>query len=58
MGNYFSQTEEGYNELHKIGGEIIGENDPILDAILIYTTYSVLKKIGLEDKFTIKVNSI
>lgn len=58
MGNYFSQTENGYSELHKIGGEIIGENDPILDAILIYTTYSVLRKIGLEDKFTIKINSI
>ncbi|QFR38892.1 hypothetical protein A9Q91_01515 [Candidatus Gracilibacteria bacterium 28_42_T64] len=58
MDNYFSNGEMGYNELEKIGGEIIGENDPILDAILIYITYSILNKIGLENDFTIRINSI
>jgi len=41
-----------------IWGEIIWENDPILDAIQIYITYTVLNKIGLKDKFSISINSI
>lgn len=41
----------------RIGGEILWENDPILDAILVYITYSVLNKVGLEWDFAIRVNS-
>ncbi len=41
-----------------IWADIIWENDPILDAIQIYVTYTVLNKIGLKDKFIITVNSI
>lgn len=42
----------------RIWWEIIWENDPILDAIIIYLTYICLKKIWLENTFNIKINSI
>jgi histidyl-tRNA synthetase len=59
MDQYFNLDDEGkYSEMERFGGEIIGENDPILDAILIYIIYSILNKIGLGDTFKIKVNSI
>ncbi len=45
-------------QVDRIWWEIIGENDPILDAISIYITYSVLNKIWLENSFTISINSI
>ena len=58
MDQYFSHDEGKYSEMERFGGEIIGENDPILDAILIYIMYSTLNKIGLEDTFKIRINSI
>jgi histidyl-tRNA synthetase len=46
MDQYFNLDDEGkYSEMERFGGEIIGENDPILDAILIYIIYSILNKI-------------
>lgn len=58
MDQYFTNDEGKYSEMERFGGEIIGENDPILDAILIYIMYSTLNKIGLENTFKIRVNSI
>lgn len=59
MDQYFNVDDNGkYSEMERFGGEIIGENDPILDAILIYIIYSILNKVGLEDTFKIRVNSI
>ena len=59
MDQYFNVDDNGkYSEMERFGGEIIGENDPILDAILIYIIYSILNKIWLEDTFKIRVNSI
>ena len=58
MDQYFSHDGGKYSEMERFGGEIIGENDPILDAILIYIMYSTLNKIGLEDTFKIRINSI
>ncbi|MFK7779562.1 MAG: His/Gly/Thr/Pro-type tRNA ligase C-terminal domain-containing protein [Candidatus Gracilibacteria bacterium] len=42
----------------RIGGEVIGENDPILDAISVYLNYISLNKIGLENTFVITINSV
>ena len=53
MDRFLCEDKEEY----RIGGNIIWENDPILDAIMIYITYTVLNKIGLSDKFNIKINS-
>lgn len=59
MDQYFNVDDNGkYSEMERFGGEIIWENDPILDAILIYIIYSILNKVGLEETFKIRVNSI
>ena len=44
-------------QIERIWGEVIWENDAILDAISIYITYSVLNQIWLKDTFKIKINS-
>ena len=44
-------------QTERIGWEIIWENDPILDAISIYLTYTVLNQIWLKDTFKISINS-
>ena len=58
MDQYFTNDNGKYSEMERFGWEIIGENDPILDAILIYIMYSTLNKVGLEDTFKIRINSI
>ncbi len=52
------QNDWNIKSIETIWADIIGENDPILDAIQIYLNYTVLKKIWLDWKFEIKVNSI
>jgi len=55
----YDRPQKGrYRQFFQIGAEIIGENDPILDAQMIHIVHTVLSKIGLKDKFTIKINSI
>jgi len=59
MDQYFNVDDNGkYGEMERFGWEIIGENDPILDAILIYIIYSILNKIGLDETYKIRINSI
>ncbi len=41
----------------RIGWDILWENDPILDAISVFIVYTVLNKIGLENTFSIKINT-
>jgi len=55
MENFLRQSRE-YKEAFLIGGEVIGETDPIIDAQMIYMTYMCLKKIGLHD-VVIRINS-
>jgi len=45
-------------EEYRIGWEIIWENDPILDAIMIYMCYIAFNKINLWWKFKIRINSV
>ncbi|MDD3646720.1 MAG: His/Gly/Thr/Pro-type tRNA ligase C-terminal domain-containing protein [Candidatus Gracilibacteria bacterium] len=40
------------------GGDVVGEDDPIIDAQLIFITYTVFNKIGLNGQFKIRINSI
>jgi histidyl-tRNA synthetase len=54
MDRFFSDWKEEY----RIGWEVLWEDDPILDAIMIYMTYSALNKIGLEKTYKIRVNSL
>lgn len=47
-----------FRQFFQVGAEIIGEQDPVLDAQLIYMGYQVLSKIGLNWEFKVKINSI
>ncbi|MBB1564803.1 hypothetical protein D8B46_06785 [Candidatus Gracilibacteria bacterium] len=58
MESFLKKIGDDIEEKILIGTEIIGEDDPILDAIQIYINYKVLNDIGLSDKFVIKINSI
>ena len=55
---YMDYFFKNWIQEQRIWAEIIGENDPILDAISIYITYSSLNKIWLENTFTIGINSV
>ncbi len=54
MDRFLNNEKEEY----RIVWDVLWENDPILDAIMIYITYRVLNEIGLENTFKIRVNSI
>ncbi len=47
-----------YRQFHQVGAEIIGEEDPILDAKAIYIMKNILDGIGLAGTYTIKINSL
>ncbi|MBU1082843.1 histidine--tRNA ligase [Patescibacteria group bacterium] len=46
-----------YREFYQYGLEILGEDDPIADAILIQTAVRFYQKLGLTD-FVVKINSL
>ena len=54
---YMSRFFPKWSEEIRIWAEILWENDPILDAILIYITYWVLTKVWLWEEFSIRINS-
>lgn len=56
VDRYFSIKNNILSESFLIWGEIIWENDPILEALLIHLTYTVLCEIGLQDSFKLKIN--
>jgi histidyl-tRNA synthetase len=47
-----------YRQFHQVGAEIIGEEDPILDAKAIYLMREILDGLGLGGTYTIKINSL
>lgn len=55
----YERPQKGrYRQFYQIGAEIIGEQDPVLDAQMIYIGYKALQKIGLEGDFKVVINSI
>ena len=44
MGRAYRQNNS-FQECYTIGGEIIGESDPIIDAQSVYIAYSIFQKI-------------
>ncbi len=55
----YDRPQKGrYRQFHQVGGEIIGESDPILDAKMIYMGCSMLAGLGLAGKFTVKLNTL
>lgn len=55
---YMDHFFDNNTQEERIWWEIIWENDPILDALSIYLIYTVLNKIGLENTFSININSV
>ncbi len=55
----YDRPQKGrYRQFHQIGGEIIGEEDPILDAKMIHIMKSLMDSAGLAGTYTIKINSL
>jgi len=55
----YDRPQKGrYRQHHQFGAEVIGEEDPIIDAQLIYLGYKAMNSAGLEGDFVIKLNSI
>ena len=55
----YDRPQKGrYRQHHQFGAEIIGEEDPILDAQLIYIGYKTLNSIGLKWDFKVVINSV
>lgn len=55
----YDRPQKGrYRQFHQLGGEIIGEIDPILDANMIFVGCSMLDSLGLKGTYKVKLNSI
>lgn len=55
----YDRPQKGrFRQFHQIGSEIIGEEDPILDAKSIHIMKNIMDSIGLAGKYTIKLNSL
>ena len=55
----YDRPQKGrYRQHHQFGAEIIGEEDPVLDAQLIYIGYKTINSIGLEWDFKVVINSV
>lgn len=55
----YDRPQKGrYRQFHQVGAEIIGEEDPILDAKSIYIMKNILDGLGLAGTYTIKINSL
>ncbi len=54
---YMDHFLKEWVQVERIWAEVIWVNDPILDAISIYITYTVLNQIWLSDTFEISINS-
>lgn len=57
IDRFYKKTAKNFKDENIVGGEVIGVDDPILDAIMIYMNYKIFSNIGLEDKFILKINS-
>lgn len=55
----YDRPQKGrYRQFHQIGAEIIGEEDPILDAKSIFVMKNLMDSCGLAGTYTIKINSL
>ncbi|MCD5380671.1 ATP phosphoribosyltransferase regulatory subunit [Candidatus Gracilibacteria bacterium] len=58
IDNLFEKDGDNLTQIYNIGGDIIGEKDPILDMECIFLLDRVFKAIGIEGKYSIRVNSV
>ncbi len=58
MDTFYPKKQDSIEWVAQFWWDVIGEDDPIIDAQLIFITYTILKKIGLAQEVEIKINSI
>ena len=58
IDNLFEKSEDKIKQIYNIGGDIIGEKDPILDVECIFLLDRIFKMIWIEWKYKIRVNSV
>ncbi|MEW6193949.1 MAG: histidine--tRNA ligase [Bacteroidota bacterium] len=46
-----------YRQFHQFGAEVLGSNDPLLDAEIIIIAYDIFKQLGLKN-LSVKINSL
>lgn len=55
----YERPQAGRYRIHnQFGLEIIGDQDPLTDTVIILLAFQILKKLGLEKSVTIDINSI
>lgn len=55
----YDRPQKGrYRQFHQIGAEIIGEQDPVLDAKMMHLGCKILESIGLKGEYTLKINTL
>ncbi len=55
----YDRPQKGrYRQFYQVGAEIIGEEDPILDAKMMYIMRNILEGLGLGGTYTLKINSL
>ena len=58
MDSFYPKKQKYIEWIAQFWWDVIWEDDPIIDAQLIFITYTILKKIWLVDEVEIKINSI
>lgn len=58
MDRYYPKNHDHIEWITLFWWDVVWEDDPIIDAQMIYMTYSILNKIGLSWEFEIRINSI
>ena len=55
----YSRPQKGrFRQFHQFGFEIIGENDPAVDAQVIHMSYAINRDLGIADRLTLQLNTI
>jgi len=55
----YNRPQKGrYRQFHQFGFEAIGEQDPAIDAQIIYLSYRINQDLGIADRLTLQLNTI
>lgn len=57
MFRYDKPQQGRYRQFHHFGAEVIGEENPAIDAQVIYLAWKIFQKIGIKD-ISVQINSI
>jgi len=55
----YSRPQKGrYRQFHQFGFEVLGENDPAIDAQVIYIAHRINQDLGIADRLSLQLNTI